>query len=78
MSCEFPAQNNTTSANIIPSFEESFDNYSGSDHCRSSNIIKENIKKHFVQELTKNIHNYERKTFEDIFKLVYSKITLLL
>lgn len=56
-------------------FNNEYDNYSKSDHCRASKTITRNIKNYFINELTSNSSKYENKTFEDIYKMVYTKLS---
>ena len=74
MICSIQCNNNYDETHIINKFEEEFDKYTKSSHCRASYKITNNIKKYFVNELKSNINNFKNKSFEEIFNLVYRKI----
>jgi hypothetical protein len=56
-------------------FNKEYDNYVNSTHCRASKTITSTIKNHFINELTYNSVKYENRNFEEIFKIVYGKLS---
>ena len=56
-------------------FNNEYNNYVNSTHCRASKTITSNIKNHFINELTYNSVKYENRNFEEIFKIVYDKLS---
>ena len=70
-----PLQLSNKINDIINYFETLYDKYSKSGHNRTRIDIKNNIKEYFSSELKHNIKKFVNKPFEEIFKIVYDKLS---